>query len=44
YLGAIVYRFNRRFNLRELPNRLLVAAIVMGPCSRASIRSPETAY
>ena len=44
YLGAIVYRFNRRFNLRELPNRLLVAAIVMGPCSSATIRSPETAY
>jgi len=43
-LGAIVYRFNRRFNLRELPNRLLVAAIVMGPSSSATIRSPETAY
>jgi hypothetical protein len=44
YLGAIVYRFNRRFNLQELPRRLLVAAIVIGPCSSATIRSPETAY
>ena len=26
YLGAIAYRFNRRFDLHALPARLLVAA------------------
>ncbi len=27
YLGAIAYRFNRRFDLQALPTRLLVAAV-----------------
>ena len=31
YLGAIAYRFNRRFDLRALPIRLLVAAVACPP-------------
>jgi transposase-like protein len=31
YLGAIAYRFNRRFDLHALPDRLLVAAVRSGP-------------
>ncbi|RKT46649.1 ISXO2 transposase-like protein [Thiocapsa rosea] len=31
YLGAIAYRFNRRFDLHALPARLLVAATACGP-------------
>jgi hypothetical protein len=31
YLGAIAYRFNRRFKLDTLPQRLLVAAVASGP-------------
>jgi hypothetical protein len=31
YLGAIAYRFNRRFDLPALPNRLLVAAVAGVP-------------
>ena len=30
YLGAIAYRFNRRFRLDTLPQRLLVAALAIG--------------
>jgi hypothetical protein len=42
YLGAITYRFNRRFNLHALPNRLLLAAVANGPCPEWSIRMAET--
>jgi hypothetical protein len=42
YLGAIAYRFNRRFDLHALPNRLLVAAVVSGPCPQRWIRMAET--
>ena len=31
YLAAITYRFNRRFKLRTLPQRLLVAAASTDP-------------
>jgi transposase-like protein len=42
YLGAIAYRFNRRFDLHALPNRLLVAAVASGPCPQRQIRMAET--
>jgi transposase-like protein len=42
YLGAIAYRFNRRFDLHALPNRLLVAAALCGPCLAPRIRLAET--
>ena len=42
YLGAITYRFNRRFDLHALPNRLLVAAAASGPCPERWIRMAET--
>jgi len=42
YLGAIAYRFNRRFDLHTLPNRLLVAAVACGPCPGHRIRQAET--
>jgi len=42
YLGAIAYRFNRRFDLHALPNRLLVAAALCGSCPAQRIRSAET--
>ncbi len=42
YLGAIAYRFNRRFNLHALPNRLLVAAATAGPRPARWIRLAET--
>jgi len=38
YLGAFAYRFNRRFDLKTLPKRLLVAAAQCGPHSQVSIR------
>lgn len=38
YLGAFAYRFNRRFDLRTLAQRLLVAAAQCGPHSQSSIR------
>ncbi|TCT24292.1 ISXO2 transposase-like protein [Thiobaca trueperi] len=38
YLGAIAYRFNRRFDLQALPTRLLVAALVCPPCPESWIR------
>jgi ISXO2-like transposase domain len=31
YLAVIAYRFNRRFQLKSLPQRLLVAAAAIGP-------------
>lgn len=41
YLGAFAYRFNRRFHLDTLPNRLLVAAIAVGPRPARWIRLAE---
>ncbi|RKT43984.1 ISXO2 transposase-like protein [Thiocapsa rosea] len=38
YLGAIAFRFNRRFDLRTLPTRLLVAATACGPRPESWIR------
>jgi len=38
YLGAFVYRFIRRFDLRTFPQRLLVAALQSGPHPQWSIR------
>jgi len=42
YLGAIAYRFNRRFRLDTLPQRLLVAAVVIGPRREAWLRQAGT--
>ena len=42
YLGAIAYRFNRRFDLHALPNRLLVAAVASEPRPERWIRTAET--
>jgi hypothetical protein len=39
YLGAIVYRYIHRFNLRVLPNRLLVAAATAGPRAQHTLDS-----
>lgn len=39
YLGTFAYRFNRRFDLKALPQRLLVAAGQCGPHSQGSIRT-----
>jgi hypothetical protein len=41
YLGAIAYRFNRRFDLRSLPHRLLVAAVGLGAMPEARLRLAE---
>jgi hypothetical protein len=38
YLGAFAYRFNRRFDLKTLTQRLLVAAAQCAPHSQQSIR------
>jgi hypothetical protein len=38
YLGAIAYRFNRRFDLQALPTRLLVAAVTCAPRPEPWIR------
>lgn len=38
YLGAFAYRFNRRFDLKTLAQRLLVASAQCGPHSQSSIR------
>ncbi|MBK1646117.1 IS1595 family transposase [Thiocapsa imhoffii] len=38
YLGTIAYRFNRRFDLRALPTRLLAAATACGPRPEPWIR------
>jgi len=43
YLGAFVYRFNRRFHLESLPMRLIVAAATIGPRPVAWIREAEGA-
>jgi len=41
YLAAFTYRFNRRFDLRTLHKRLLVAAAHCGPQPQRSIRMAE---
>ena len=41
HLSAIAYRFNRRFDLHALPNRLLVAATLGGPRSERYTRMDE---
>lgn len=38
YLAAIAYRFNRRFRLDTLPQRLLIAAINCTPRSELWLR------
>jgi transposase-like protein len=42
YLGAITYRFNRRFDLHALPGRLLAAAVATGPRPERRIRMADT--
>ena len=41
YLGVFAYRFNRRFDLRTLHQRLLVAAVSCAPLPRRAIRMAE---
>lgn len=41
YLAAIAYRFNRRFNLSTLHQRLLIAAATTGPRSEDWLRLAE---
>ena len=41
YLAAFAYRFNRRFDLRTLNERLLVAAATCGPRSQRAIRAAD---
>jgi hypothetical protein len=41
YLAAIAYRFNRRFQLKTLPHRLLVAAVAIGPRPETWLRLAE---
>jgi transposase-like protein len=41
YLGAFVYRFNRRFHLDTLPMRLVVAAVTIGPRPATWLRQAE---
>lgn len=41
YLAAFTYRFNRRFDLRTLNTRLLVAAVTCAPQPRRIIRMAE---
>ncbi len=42
YLGAITYRFNRRFDLHALPGRLLAAAVATRPRPERWIRMADT--
>jgi len=44
YLGAFVYRFNRRFHLEMLPLRLLVAAATTGPRPAWWLRQAEESF
>jgi len=44
YLGAFVYRFNRRFHLETLPLRLLVAAATIGPRPAGWLRQAEESF
>ncbi|WP_028455665.1 transposase, partial [Chitinilyticum litopenaei] len=38
YLAAIAYRFNRRFRLDSLPERLLLAVVACGPKTELWLR------
>ncbi len=40
YLAAFAYRFNRRFQLDKLPERLLCAAVNTAPRTLKWLRSP----
>lgn len=44
YLAAFAYRFNRRFDLATLHERLLVAAVHCGPRSERSLRRAEDPF
>lgn len=44
YLGAFVYRFNRRFHLEMLPLRLFVAAATTGPRPARWLRQAEESF
>ena len=41
YLAEVAYRFNRRFNLKVLPKRLLIACINCTLQSKQMLRSAE---
>jgi transposase-like protein len=41
YLGAFAYRFNRRFDLATLPQRLLIAAVHCRPRTEPALRRAE---
>jgi hypothetical protein len=41
YLAAFTYRFNRRFDLKALPTRLLIAAVRCKPQPQRVIRSAD---
>ena len=43
YLAAFAYRFNRRFNMRQLPQRLVVAAANCPPKTERTLRAAEDA-
>ena len=43
YLGAFVYRFNRRFHLETITTRLIIAAVTIGPRPAIWIRQAEAA-
>ncbi|ABI60561.1 transposase [Nitrosomonas eutropha C91] len=44
YLGAFVYRFNRRFHLEALPLHLFVAAATIGPRPIRWLRQAEQSF
>jgi len=44
YLGAFVYRFNRRFHLETIPLHLLVAAATIGPRPACWLRQAEESF
>jgi transposase-like protein len=44
YLADAQYRFNRRFSLRSLPTRLLVALINTNPCPAKMLRNPAETW
>jgi len=41
YLGALAYRFNRRFDLATLPQRLLSTAVLCRPRAKPALRRAE---
>ncbi|NOU23331.1 MAG: IS1595 family transposase [Methyloglobulus sp.] len=44
YLSAFAYRFNRRYRLDTLPNRLLIAAASAGPYTAKQLRLAEVSF